>query len=56
MPPMQPRDERIWEVHVSNILCPHVYYPANYHGCKERHRIGHGDDTCTYEQCPLRVH
>ena len=43
------KDSRKWKVTITldNENCPYLYYPANYHGCKERGV----DDDCTLENC-----
>ena len=44
-------DPREWEVELifKNKDCPHLYYPANYHGC----RLLHEDSCeCNLEDCP----
>ena len=43
-------DQRTWEVvHTfKNDECPHLYYPANYHGCR---LLPIDKDYCTLENC-----
>lgn len=46
------KDERIWEVTDTylNDDCDHLFYPANYHGCR---LLDEDHNKCTYENCPL---
>ena len=46
------KDEREWEVVLvfRNDFCPHLYYPANYYGCRLLEKTN--NDYCTLENCP----
>ena len=50
------KDEREWELvlRFSSSQCPHLYYPANYHGCRIRQEGAEKDDRCRLELCPFR--
>lgn len=44
------QDKRKWQVvhEYTNEYCPHLYYPANYHGCR---LLPMDNDSCTLENC-----
>ena len=46
-------DPREWKVILifENKNCPHLFYPANIHGC---HLLPEDDNECTLENCPHR--
>ena len=55
------KDNRQWLVNVTfhNLDCPHLYYPANIHGCKLLEQIkgscnANGVD-CNMDNCPRLV-
>ena len=45
------KDNRKWTVKLThkNTECPHLYYPANYHGCRASRSSD--DDECVKENC-----
>ena len=47
-------DKREWRIQLNmdNSECPHLFYPANLHGCEiSKNREGE----CKLELCPYRV-
>ena len=45
-------DEREWRIVISNKSCPHLFYPANIHGCRLSPRQ---EGECKLEDCPIRI-
>lgn len=47
-------DKRVWRIRLDmdNSECPHLYYPANIHACKESKN---GEGECKLELCPFYV-
>ena len=45
------KDSRTWVVclEFEKDNCPHLFYPANYHGCR---LLPEDDNECTLENCP----
>jgi len=41
-------DKRKWHIEIGNEDCPHLFYPANIHGCRTS-KFGEG--LCTLENC-----
>jgi len=47
-------DKRKWRIRLEmdNENCPHLFYPANLHGCRLS-KFEEGE--CTLENCPYRI-
>jgi hypothetical protein len=53
---ISPKEKWYVKIMAYNEDCPHLCYPANYHGCKHQDRYNGGDiGPCEYKKCPIRT-